>query len=203
VSELRGYDAAMSGLPPTVVGALIAGGAAVIGFGASALTNTATLRSNRRQARDQLLWEKKTELYDAMFKAATEERSSWDTLTEQDIDTIMKRLSRLIELESGAWLYASAGVMQRLYDYEGALGRLSRCDDRPPKQYVLDEYVGRRRLVGALRHDVQGMENPLLRERIHRLYEPWLRVRAVRLARQVSLADEAPAAAADQDVGDR
>lgn len=41
------YD---SGMNPTVTGALVAGAAALIGFGAAALTNSATLRANRRLA---------------------------------------------------------------------------------------------------------------------------------------------------------
>jgi hypothetical protein len=53
-------------MDPTVTGALIAGGAALIGFGGSALTSQATLRVNRKMQRDQLLWDKQTALYEAI-----------------------------------------------------------------------------------------------------------------------------------------
>ena len=56
----------MTGSSPTVVGALIAGGAAMVGFGASAVTTGLTLRANRRLARDQLLWARNTELYEEL-----------------------------------------------------------------------------------------------------------------------------------------
>jgi len=60
----------MSGLDSTVTGALVAGGFAVVGFSASALTTTSTLRANRNAARDQRLWEKREPLYEQLVGAA-------------------------------------------------------------------------------------------------------------------------------------
>jgi hypothetical protein len=175
---LHHYDAAMSGLPPTVVGALIAGGAALVGFGASTWNTRLQLRSNRRQVRDQLLWEKKTELYEATIEATGPDTPFYPPLTAQDVDTLQARRSRLGGLELGTRLYASAGVTQRFYDYQQALTQLSACADKFQTQFAEEEYRSRLRLVGALRFDVQGMENPLVRERIHHLYERWIRVRS-------------------------
>src|SRR5215469_8003815 len=58
----------MSGLPGTVVGALIAGGFAIIGGGLTALNTRATLRANRQASQDQRYWEKKTELYEEAYR---------------------------------------------------------------------------------------------------------------------------------------
>jgi hypothetical protein len=61
----------MTGLDPTVTGVLVAGGAAIIGFGASALNTGATLRANRQAGRDERLWAKKTALYGELYAAAS------------------------------------------------------------------------------------------------------------------------------------
>ena len=56
-----------SGLAPTVKGALIAGGAAVIGFVASARNTRATARASRLAVQEQRLWEKRSGLYEEIL----------------------------------------------------------------------------------------------------------------------------------------
>jgi hypothetical protein len=60
----------MSGLKPTVTGALITSGFAVVGCGASAVTTAATLRTSRTAAQDQRLWEKRASFYEELVAAA-------------------------------------------------------------------------------------------------------------------------------------
>jgi hypothetical protein len=57
-------------LNATVTGAFIAGGFAVVGFGASAIATAATLRANRIAAQDQRLWEKRAPMYEQIIGAA-------------------------------------------------------------------------------------------------------------------------------------
>jgi hypothetical protein len=57
----------MAGLDPTVQGALIGGGAAVIGFAASAWNTRVTVRANRNAAHDQRVWEKRAPLYEQLL----------------------------------------------------------------------------------------------------------------------------------------
>ena len=66
------YDARMSGLPAVVWGSIIAGGAALIGYGASALTTRATVRASRQAAQDQRLWEKRSVLYEAVMRIVSD-----------------------------------------------------------------------------------------------------------------------------------
>src|SRR5262245_42575545 len=58
----------MAGLDPTITGALIAGGAALVGFGASAWQNAYTLRASREAAREQQLWEKRCAVYERILQ---------------------------------------------------------------------------------------------------------------------------------------
>jgi len=55
-------------MDPTIAGALIGGGAALVGFGASAWQNRAILRANHEAARNQRLWEKRSALYEAALE---------------------------------------------------------------------------------------------------------------------------------------
>jgi hypothetical protein len=60
-SDIRRLPATMPAvaeLDPTITGALIAGGAAIIGFAASGWSTRATLRAGRDVARDQRLWQR-------------------------------------------------------------------------------------------------------------------------------------------------
>ena len=59
-----------SGMDPTIAGALIGGGAAVIGFVASAWQNSVNLRAARRAAIDQRLWEKRSAIYERLLDEA-------------------------------------------------------------------------------------------------------------------------------------
>jgi hypothetical protein len=54
-------------MDPTITGALIAGAAALIGFGASTWNTRATVEANQQAALDQRLWEKRSELYEQLM----------------------------------------------------------------------------------------------------------------------------------------
>jgi hypothetical protein len=61
-------------MDPTIAGALIAGSAAVVGFGASAWNTSRTIRASRRAAREQLVWDKRSELYIEMLESVIHRR---------------------------------------------------------------------------------------------------------------------------------
>ena len=52
---------------PTVTGALIAGGAALVGFAASAWQNSRTISASNKVAREQRLWDRKAAVYEEIF----------------------------------------------------------------------------------------------------------------------------------------
>jgi hypothetical protein len=94
-------------MDPTIAGALIAGGAAVIGFGASAWQNASTVRSSRQAARDQRLWEKKSALYETLLDVAMHTRTS------EDIPQVQEDVAALSRQMSQVWAYASNEVLGR------------------------------------------------------------------------------------------
>ena len=57
----------MSGSVSGVVTALIAGGFAVVGFGASSWQNSRTIRANRIMAQEQRIWDRKAALYESIY----------------------------------------------------------------------------------------------------------------------------------------
>jgi hypothetical protein len=95
----------MSGISSTVTGALIAGGAALIGFGASAWNTRATVRANRQIARDERLWDKKTALYEALGEP---------TGDIETIDDVRAARATVNSLTEAAWLYASGKVRHQM-----------------------------------------------------------------------------------------
>lgn len=103
----------MSGLNPTVTGALIAGGFAVIA-GALAAMNTratmrATMRANRDEDRSQRYWEKKTALYEELYEAMDLGSALSDLEAHGLKDGIVQALTSLSNLESRTYLYATSG----------------------------------------------------------------------------------------------
>jgi hypothetical protein len=102
---LRRYDSGVSGLPPTVVGALIAGGAAVVGFGASALNTRASLRANRQIARDVRLWDKRSALYEEVLE-------SLDGHLFGDRGELVEVMQEIVRYVSPVHLCASEPVMR-------------------------------------------------------------------------------------------
>jgi hypothetical protein len=150
-APVRRYD---SGMNPTVTGALIAGAAALIGFGASALTNGATLRANRRLARDQMFWQKKTELYEVIGSELQFDFP--DLMTDSGHEAIKAFLGRLDELTSRVKLYAGEGV-QDTYDRLGtALALLTEIHGGIAEWNESDVENRRLSLADAMRWDLQG-----------------------------------------------
>lgn len=119
MARFPGYDADVSGLPPTVVGALIAGGAAVIGFGASAWNTRVTLRAGRQATRDQRFWEKKTALYEDLSRVLDFDLASF---TE---DKVASLTAELAAMKSRVWLYASVDIWDH---YGSVLIRIDRLN---------------------------------------------------------------------------
>jgi hypothetical protein len=99
----------MSGISSTVTGALIAGGAALIGFGASAWNTRATVRANRQIARDERLWDKKTALYEALGEP---------TGDIETIDDVRAARATVNSLTEAAWLYASGKVRHQMIRFD-------------------------------------------------------------------------------------
>jgi hypothetical protein len=157
---LRRYDA---GMDPTVTGALIAGGAALIGFGASALTNRATLRANRRMATDQRLWEKRAAIYEALAAYAdsllASDEHGWPIFAQHaDLAADVHKLftgEHSIPLR----LYGSERIFKAYRSFDDVLTvALELSQDPAPSyrldlMYKLDSEVGR--LMGLIRAEAQ------------------------------------------------
>lgn len=160
----------MSGLDPTVTGALIAGGAALIGFGAAVLSNSATLSANRRMARDQLLWQKKTELYETIESQFSIwfEASAFDEAFAHSLETWSDRLEAL---DSSVRLYASPNVEQQVRDLRSRIIHLGQVDI---SDWDLRQAGGkavrekRLQLGAAMRADLKGTEATPIQQLIGR-----------------------------------
>lgn len=167
---------------PTVTGALIAGAAALIGFGASVLTNSSTLRANRRLARDQMLWQKKTELYEALESAL--DYTVWDRELSGEPRAAARALSeRISGLTYGVRLYANPQVSERFSELANSL--LILYEGRPERlQAVMVPGIhkSRSRLAAAMRSDLQGTGRgtPAMRRLVRRARLLTPRARRVR-----------------------
>jgi hypothetical protein len=170
---LRRYD---SGMDPTVTGALIGGGAALIGFGASALSNQATLRVNRKMQRDQLLWDKKTALYEAIDAALISGELFFSVPLEMEIRaSLNESLTATDQLRPAYRLYASPDVRGKVTNYRNHIRDLLATDGHsgPTISYRLVRPVH-----AAMRDDVQGTnKRQVLRRRVAamlvRIRHPW------------------------------
>ena len=143
----------MSGMNPTVVGALIAGGAALVGFAAAAWNTRNTLRANRQVARDQRLWDKKTELYEAVYAliANVTGASTAEELQKSRID--------LREHQTAMHLYAATDVAVRYAEFRAAVRTAALAAPRFQAQRIerLKSVDGpAEALSRALRADLQG-----------------------------------------------
>ncbi len=147
-----------SGMDPTIAGALIGGGFAVIGFAASAWQNSPTLRATQRAAREQRLWEKRTTLYEELLAIATEKRTT--------VEAMRRDFAKLQEHYVQLLAYGSAEVM---YYYEWAERTCSKLPAEGEKPNVAIEYFG-----WAMRDLRYTMRDELLlgRVRIKRLFVP-------------------------------
>jgi hypothetical protein len=162
----RRYDAGMRGLDPTVTGALIAGGAALIGFGASALSNQATLRVNRKMQRDQLLWDKKTALYEAIDAALISGDLHVPAPLPSEIRAkLNESLTATDQLRPAYRLYASPDVRREVTNYRNVIRDLLSADERYDPS-VMISYRLIRGVHEAMRDDVQGNESQELSSRL-------------------------------------
>jgi hypothetical protein len=118
----------MSGLPPIVIGALIAGGFAIVGGGMAAMNTRATLRANRDVERDRRLWEKKSALYEELYAAADELQKvlhGWHSMAMQldeslDEATAMYWVETRQKDEAARWSEANLyGLRARIHLYAG------------------------------------------------------------------------------------
>ena len=93
---------------PTVTGALIAGGAALVGFAASGWQNSRTIRASNRSAREQRLWDRKAAVYEEIFARI---RELEDVESAADLDGVIESLRGL---RAGLLLYAPDPVADRV-----------------------------------------------------------------------------------------
>ena len=142
-----------------MTGALIAGGAALIGFTASGWQTNRTIRANRQIARDQRLWDKKTALYEAI-DAAVEFPVDEDgfPLPEMDPEAVRSVRDALDAVKPAVRLYAGRAVSGRYLTVGGSLYFLIRGSTEP---YMKDYQTSVRKLTAAMRADLLGPEVPL------------------------------------------
>ena len=136
-------------MDPTVTGALIAGGAALVGFAASGWQNSMTIRASNRTSREQRLWDRKAALYEEIFARL---REIEDVESEADLDGVIESLRGL---RARMLLYAPDPVADRfskfMADIRAKIMPLETLDDR-----LLDVEAGTASLLmDALRADVQ------------------------------------------------
>src|SRR5262249_27784862 len=139
----RSYHSAMD---PAIAGALIGGGFALVGVGASIWATNRTLRANRELAREERLWEKRSALYEQLLTVipATAAR---DQLTEI--------FSGLLRLGPAVRAYASDAVAE-----QWRLTAFTLAPTGEPQARDIDPFVVARDNLGALvqlvREDLQG-----------------------------------------------
>ena len=152
--SVRRYHAGMSGLTATAQGALIAGGAAVIGFAASAWNTSRTVRAARTAARDQRLWEKRSALYEDLVARLF----AFDA-KEGDRQQAGEYRAALMELDTAAQIYASRQVRASFDEVNYWLGLISLgASHQTRKRLQVDEL--RRSIRDLIRAEVQGKRRP-------------------------------------------
>jgi hypothetical protein len=104
-------------MDPTIAGALLGVGAAIVGFGASAWQTRATLRANRQAAQDQRLWEKRSTLYERMLASLPQPRDVEGPWTA----SFLRLADVLSEFEAQATAYASGWVLSRYSEARASL----------------------------------------------------------------------------------
>ena len=134
---------------PTVTGAVIAGGAALVGFAASGWKNSRTIRASDKVAREQRLWDRKAAVYEEIFARI---RALEDVESAADLDEVIESLRGL---RAGLLLYAPDPVADRfskfIYDVRAPIQPLETIDER-----LRDVESGTASLLmDALRADVQ------------------------------------------------
>lgn len=156
---MRRYDAAVAGeaLSPTIGGALIGSGAALIAVIVTTLGTFATLRANRTAARDERLWERRTELYETLVEVAVSDRPIG----------MIKEL--LAANDSKVFAYASDSVLTWYTRVHNVNERdvlnepeVSDIVQTSLAQQDPDEYVDRAivmRLVTVIRDELQGQRS--------------------------------------------
>jgi hypothetical protein len=142
----RRYD---SGMNPTVTGALIAGGAALVGFAASVWQNSRTIRASNRSAREQRLWDRKAALYEEIIGRI---RELEDVESAADLEEVIESLRGL---RAGMLLYAPDLVADRfskfMYDVRAQTMPLETLEERLRNVETGTASL----LMDALRADVQ------------------------------------------------
>src|SRR5215472_10408937 len=142
-------------MDPTITGALIAGGAALVGFGASAWQTRITVRANRRDVRDQLLWAKRTELYESLLEA-TEAPDLAEHLSIRDWSPRLR--TTLEPRQDAVYLYASDVVYAANNRLWKAIVGMRQATTDPPNLSPQEEELAAavRALKGLIRSEVQG-----------------------------------------------
>lgn len=133
-----------SGMDAAIAGALIGGGAAVIGFGASAWQSVVSQRAQRTAAVEQRLWEKRSGVYERVL----------DALTDRDTDPAIV-LRHLTQEEGKVWGYGSFEVRLAFERVKGACKSTS-IDP-------LDRWETMGELADLIMRELQSLPDPLAR----------------------------------------
>jgi hypothetical protein len=147
----------------TVQAALIGVGGALLGFAASALTATMTMRASRDAAHEQRLWEKRSGVYEGILTTLTTEPGNLE-----------ETKSRLERFSPQVAAYASGWVVRRYRDVMGELAAAARVRDGTKVAAAkTDAYRAMAALEEQIRIDLQL---PSLRGRArrgaHSIYYP-------------------------------
>jgi hypothetical protein len=160
-------------MDPTIAGALIGGGAALIGFGASAWQNSANLRTTQRFARDQRLWEKRTALYEALLDIVT----GSDTSSERrmDLEDAKRDLERIEAHRIQILAYGSDVIYQLRYRALRAAGPIAfhQFDQHAAADFYRVAFEMREQMRSELLEGSSKPRGPIRRSirRYHRLIE--------------------------------
>jgi hypothetical protein len=180
---------------PTVTGALIGGGAAIVGFVASAWNTARTVRSNREAAREQRLWDKRSALYEALLRDVESLRNRPGNLSTpaQDMSASLQASAPLVHA------YASDVVLNRYDDLTSQMRNAGAAffSLREPSggeplgaprrggPSALDRDVAVAGLILAIRDELQMRRQPkqkvLVRALVNRYYSVMLSVMSVML----------------------
>jgi hypothetical protein len=157
-------------MDPTVTGALIAGGAALIGFAASGWQNNRTIRANLQSARDERFWDKKTELYESIIALLNAgDRAHYSVPLQpagyQALDALRRALN---EHDSAMRLYASQDVANQFGELTLLLRVLSTCSEHFQSSFVGDAARQESTLTDAMSRDLHGLKVPGIGNKVRR-----------------------------------
>jgi len=169
-------------MDPTVAGALIGGGAALIGFGASAWQNAVMLRANRQAARDQRLWEKRTALYEALIEIARRLPVAAGTPADAQamFDGFVVHQAQVFAYASSPVLSCYISVLSELADL-ARLGKPGRTVSEVEFKLEAAEAGGTTKLVTTIRAELQQFpaEGAIIRPWLYRITRAYRRGQGV------------------------